>query len=389
MREKYLTKRQKVCYNVDINTKEGEEMAEIKSYKCPCCGAPLKFSEKKQKLSCAQCGNSFDTKTLEQLDEAEQGTSGESKYDWTEYEPREFDAAESEGFASYECPSCGAQITGDKAMGATMCPYCGNATIVEKQFSGSLKPDLVIPFKLDKKAAMAKFEEAAKQAPFLPNEFKDRRRIEKMTGVYVPFWLFGCDCDANIVYDANDVSHWSDRDYEYTKTDYYKIYRSGVIGFENIPVDGSKKAADNYMDALEPFDFSEAVDFNTAYLSGFLADKYDVDAKESVERANKRMKKTTEEEFARTVHHQWVTPIAAVTAFKNTKIRYALIPVWMLNIKYEGAMYKYAINGQTGKTVGEYPICKKKKWKYFFKVFGITLLIIIALYAIIWGWLTR
>ncbi len=354
-------------------------MSEIKNYKCPDCGAPLVFGAKEQSLHCDSCGNDFELETLQQLDDAEKNELNSSRYDWDSYEPRSFDEAETAGMSAYSCPSCGAEITGDNTMGATICPYCGNATIVPKQFEGALKPDYVIPFKIDKKAAVQAFENACKNAPFLPDEFKDRKRIEEMTGVYVPFWMFDCDCNASIRYKAQRTSTWSDSNYVYTKTSFFKLIRSGIVGFANIPVDGSKKADDTYMEALEPFDYGDAVDFNTAYLSGYLADKYDVTAKDSVERANKRVEASVQQVFRDTVSgYTGVVPESSFVNFSGGKIRYSLLPVWMLNIKYNGQNYKYAINGQTGKTVGTYPICKKKRNLYFLKVFGIAAAVGIA-----------
>lgn len=354
-------------------------MNTIQNYKCPNCSAPLVYGAKEQSLHCESCGTDFELETLQQLDDIEKTELNSSKYDWDSYEPRSFGEDEAAGLSSYSCPSCGAEITGDATMGATVCPYCGNSTIVPKQFDGALKPDYVIPFKVDKKAAMQAFENACKKAPFLPDEFKDRKHIEEMAGVYVPFWMFDCDCNASIHYRGKKIHTWSDSNYNYTKTSFYKLIRSGTVGFANIPVDGSKKADDTYMEALEPFDYSDAVDFNTAYLSGYLADKYDVTAQESIERANRRVEASVQQAFRNTVHGY--TGVVAENSFVNFsggKIRYSLLPVWMLNIKYNGQNYQYAINGQTGKTVGNYPVCKKKRNLYFLKVFAIAAAVGIA-----------
>ncbi len=344
-------------------------MDAVQGYKCPCCGAGLVFSGEKQTLHCESCGNDFDTETMEQIFEAEKQTAAQSKFDWEHYEPRSFGEEEAAKLSGYTCPSCGAEITGDDTMGSAVCPYCGNAAIVKDRFEGAQRPDYIIPFKLDKKAAMQAFEEDFKNAPFLPDAFKNKKKIQEMEGVYVPFWMFDCDCNASISYRGEIVSHWSDSKYDYTKTDYYKLFRGGRIGFENIPVDGSKKADNDYTEALEPFDCSAAVNFNPAYLSGFLADRYDVSAEESIERANERVKTSVESEFLKTTDG-YVGVVAENTNinFSNGKIRYSLLPIWMLNIKYMDNMYKFAVNGQTGKVVGVYPIDKKKKWKYFAKV---------------------
>lgn len=346
-------------------------MDTIQSYQCPCCGAPLVFSGQTQNLHCESCENDFSLDTIQQLYHAEEQSQGTSKFDWEHYEPRDFSNDAGVDFSNYSCPSCGAEITGDDTMGSTVCPYCGNATIVKGQFEGTLQPDYLIPFKVEKKAAIAAFEADFKHAPFLPDAFKDKKRIAEMAGVYVPFWMFDCDCDASITYHAQMITHWSDTNYNYTKTDHFKLLRSGSIGFANIPVDGSKKADDAYMEAVEPFRYEDAVQFNPAYLSGYLADKYDVSAEESIDRANERVKNSTESAFVQTTSsYSSVIPEHSNIRFSDGKIRYALLPVWMLNIKYMDTMYRFAINGQTGKVVGEYPVDNGKKWRYFAKVAG-------------------
>ena len=358
-------------------------MDTIQNYKCPCCTAPLVFDAETQNLSCESCGNTYSLETLEQLTDCEQTSAASSKYDWETYMPRNFDNVEDTPLANYNCPSCGAEITGDDTLGSTVCPYCGNSTIVKGQFEGCLRPDYIIPFKVDKQSAINAFESDFKNAPFLPDAFKNKKKIEEMAGVYVPFWMFDCDCDAAVSYHAQRVTAWSDANYNYTKTDYYKLYRKGNIGFANIPVDGSKKADDAYMEAVEPFHYSDAVEFNAAYLSGFLADKYDVSAEESIDRANERVKNSTIAAFNDTTgHYTAVIPDGERVEFENGKIRYALLPVWMLNIKYNNLMYKFAINGQTGKVVGEYPVDKNKKWKYFLKVAGVCYVVAAAI-----GWM--
>lgn len=348
-------------------------MDTIQNYKCPCCAAPLIFDANSQNLFCESCENTFSLETMEQITEGDMASGGTSKYNWEAYTPRNYEDTNEVILANYSCPSCGAEISGDDKIGATVCPYCGNSTIIKGQFEGTLKPDYIIPFKMNKKAAVEAFEADFKNAPFLPDEFKSKNKIDEMSGVYVPFWMFDCDCDAALTYNAKRITRWSDTDYNYIKTDYYKLFRAGSVGFANIPVDASEKADDAYMEAVEPFNYEDAVEFSGAYLSGFLADKYDVSAEESINRANERVKNSTIEAFNDTTGlYASVIPENSRVGFSNGKIRYSLLPVWMLNIKYMDKIYKFAINGQTGKVVGEYPVDKGKKWKYFAKVLGIT-----------------
>ena len=358
-------------------------MDTIQNYKCPCCTAPLVFDAQTQNLICESCDNKFPLETMEQFADGEKGANGASKYDWETYVPRSFENTSDVSLANYSCPSCGAEISGDDTLGSTVCPYCGNSTIVKGQFEGTLRPDYIIPFKVDKKAAVAAFEADFKNAPFLPDEFKSKKKIEEMAGVYVPFWMFDCDCDAEVSYRAERVTAWSDANYNYTKTDFFRLFRKGRISYANIPVDGSKKADDTYMEAVEPFNYSDAAEFNPVYLSGYLADKYDVSAEESIDRANERVRNSTIDAFDDTTgRYTSVIPDGVRVSFENGKVRYSLLPVWMLNIKYCNQMYKFAINGQTGKVVGHYPVDNSKKWKYFWKVAGVAY----AIAAVI-GWL--
>ena len=147
-----------------------------------------------------------------------------------------------------------------------------------------------------------------------------------------------------------------------------------------MPVDGSTKMDDALMESIEPYDFTGAVDFQTAYLAGFLADKYDVDSEQSIERANERIKKSTENAFASTVQsYSTVIPESTSIRLQNGKAKYALYPVWLLNTTWNGKRYTFAMNGQTGKFIGDLPLDKGayKKW-----LFGLTSLIGAAVFAV-------
>ena len=183
--------------------------------------------------------------------------------------------------------------------------------------------------------------------------------IDEIKGIYVPFWLFDAQVAANISYKGERTRTWSDAKYKYIEHNYYRIYRAGYVAFDQVPVDGSKKMADDLMESIEPFNISGAVDFQTAYLAGYLADKYDVTAEQSIERANKRVKHSTEEAFAETVKgYATVTTDNSSVQFHGGKAKYALYPVWLLNTTWNGNKYTFAMNGQTGKFVGDLPVDK-------------------------------
>lgn len=353
-----------------------KRLADLMEYKCPCCTGGIEFNAGLQKLKCPYCETEFDMDTLKSFDD-ELKNEKDDNLNWEKESNDEWVDGETDGLRMYSCKSCGAEIVADETLGASQCPYCDNPIVMKEQFSNDLKPDYVIPFKLDKKAAKEKFKQHLSGKKLLPKVFKSENHIDEIKGVYVPFWLFDTDADANIRYKATKTRRWSDSNYDYKETSYYAVIREGSIGFNTIPVDGSSKMADDLMESIEPFEFKEAVPFQTAYLAGYLADRYDVDADASIGRANERVKKSTEDAFASTVHgFDTVLPEKSSISLTNGKVKYALYPVWILNTTWRDEKFMFAMNGQTGKFVGNLPCDKSVATKYFFKWTAILTVII-------------
>lgn len=330
-------------------------MATLLQYKCPSCGGAIEFDSELQKMKCPYCDTEFDVETLKAYDE-DNTPMPEDDMTWESAAGAEWTEDEASGMRMYVCQSCGGEVVGDEHMAATKCPYCDNPVVVVGNLTGQLKPDFVIPFKLDREAAKAGLRKHLSGKRLLPKEFKAENHIDDVRGVYVPFWLFDTDADARLRWRGTRVRSWSDSNYYYTETRHYSILREGNIAFDRIPVDGSTKMADDLMESLEPFRFSDAVDFQTAYLAGYLADKYDVSAEDSVSRANDRVRESTRDAFAATVHgYATLTPQESSIQLHNGKSSYALYPVWLLNTTYKGEKYTFAMNGQTGKFVGNLP----------------------------------
>lgn len=345
-------------------------MAELLEYKCPCCGGAIEFDSSLQKMKCPYCDTEFEMDTLKAYDEDLKSAAPEEMV-WEKEAGSDWQDGECDNLRSYVCKSCGGEIIGDENTAATSCPYCGNPIVMKGQFSGALRPDYVIPFKRSKEQAKEALKKHFEGKRLLPKVFKDENHIDEIKGIYVPFWLFDADANANIQYKATKLRSWSDSKYIYTETSFYSIHRGGKIGFEHIPVDGSSKMADDLMESLEPFNFSDAVDFQTAYLAGYLADKYDVTAEQSIERANERVKKSTEQSFAATVKgYSSVVTESSNIRLSNGSIKYALYPVWVLTTSWKGKTYLFAMNGQTGKFIGDLPLDKAAYRKWLFGLTG-------------------
>jgi DNA-directed RNA polymerase subunit RPC12/RpoP len=354
---------------------------QVIEYKCPCCGAPLAFDQKSQNLTCGSCGNEFEIDAVKAFNEPEEGADG---FSWEEAEVRELSDSEKNGLQIFTCPSCGGQLLTDDTTAATFCPYCENPAIIPGRVSSGLRPDGVLPFLKTKEDAKNAFAALCQKKPLLPNGYYDQQRLEKISGVYVPFWLYDCAGDFSGRYRATRVKHWSDSTYRYTRTSHYLLARRAKADFSGIPMDGSSKMDDSIMESIEPFDYNSMVEFDTAYLSGFLADRYDVESKSGENRIRQRVEHTMKDLLSPTfLGYTTVIPTHESLHVDHSNAKYVLLPVWMLTSRYNGKTYTFAMNGQTGRITGDLPICPKRSLAWFSGVAAAVALISAAIMLLV------
>lgn len=365
---------------------------QVTNYQCPACTGPLQFDPVSGDLSCGYCGSSFPVAEIEALyadkDAQAAQNMAESQPRWEHSGGEIWDVSglsddwgtEADGMRAYNCPSCGAELICDATTAATACPYCGNPSVVPGQFTGALKPDFVIPFKIKKEDAVAALKRHYDGKPLLPNAFKKANHLQEIKGVYVPFWLFDGQAEGDVSYAATRSRTYRSGDYRITETDHFSVYREGFMGFARIPVDGSSKMPDNYMDSIEPFDYTELTPFSPAYLPGYLADKYDVTAEESCRRADLRAENTVESCLRDTVlGYETVLRRNKHIHLYRGEVKYALLPVWLLTTRWNGQTYLFAVNGQTGKLVGDLPVDKGKRRLRFAAAYALAALVTAAI----------
>lgn len=341
----------------------------LSEQKCPACGAPLRFDPESGKSVCDWCGMSYEipTEADETLNDGE--TTGQE---------------EVEELPIYNCNSCGAEIVTDAISASIQCPYCGNNIVLTEKVSGGLRPDGIIPFKIDKKSLPAAVQSFYKNRKLLPKHFFDESSIEDLCGVYVPFWLYDCKYSGIVSYDGTKVGSVRDGDYIVTTTEHYDVDRAVEMDFTDIPVDGSERLDDALMDSIEPFDMSAAVPFRMSYLSGFFAERFDKDSEEVRSRAENRMYTSAlsiaNANANRDFSYSGMDYRGDTLNASELNAKYLLLPVYTFNVNYGGKQYSFAMNGQTGKVVGEVPTDKKKsllyRWGTFAAFFAALMLII-------------
>lgn len=320
-------------------------MGKVLDNKCPSCGAAIHFKPELGKFKCDYCESEFTAEQLKDMDALKEETSEK----------------ETTNYVNYNCPDCGAEIITDENTAATFCVYCGNTSIIKNRLSGSFAPNKIIPFKIEKSKAIEAFKNLRKGKPLVPKSFTSEANIEKITGVYIPFWLYNISVDGNVTASATRVTSWSRGDTRYTKTDYYRVTRKGNMEYNRVPVDGATRFDNDMMNSIEPFDYSKLIDYNHAYLSGFLAEKYDVDKDTAFSDASLRVINSTKTEIlnsmvgysSKTITSSDINPVI-------NSYEYALLPVWMVNVKYHDKYYLFAMNGESGKFIGNIPLDKGK-----------------------------
>ena len=342
-------------------------MADIMEYKCPACGGAMEFNSAAQKMKCPYCDTEMEVEAFQKLmnsEAAETAEAGEAS-DREAKGDGQWQQGETEHMRVYLCKSCGGEIVADETIGAASCPFCGNQVVMKGQFSGDRRPDYIIPFKLDKKAAKEAYHRHLKGKYFMPSIFKQENHIEEIKGVYVPFWVFDAKTNASATFTGERCRIWTEGSMEYTEHEVYEMNRSGEMDFSHVPVDGSKKMDDVLMESIEPFNFSDAVDFQTAYLAGYLAERYDVDVDSCLGRAKERMKDSAIRSLSGTVQgYQSVRTKESSVQVDCENYSYVLYPVWILNTSWRKKKYTFAMNGQTGRMVGDLPFDKEQFRNY-------------------------
>lgn len=340
-------------------------------YKCPYCGGELVFKPEQQKFGCDYCGSFFEESEIAKMYEevnkmAEENADPNAKTLENENDFPEFDDNNefTEHTKLYTCDSCGAQIIADDTTSASFCYYCHNPVVLAGRLTGQYKPNFVIPFAIPREKAVEKFKAWCRKRWFLPSDFKSKQQLEKMSGVYVPFWLTSCEADAKFSCIGEKKRHWTSGDYNITEISEFAVKRNGVFPFERVPSDGASKIEDALMDAIEPYNYREMRDFSMQYLSGFMAEKYDVSWEQVIARARTRINEGCKQKIHETLQGYSGTKAEQLNInYKNVNREYALMPVWFMTYKHNDKIYSFAMNAQTGKLAGTPPLS-------FGKLFG-------------------
>ncbi len=328
----------------------GENM-NIVDHKCNQCGAPLDFNTNTQTWICKYCKKEYNIENLQ-------------------YNINKFNNTQTNNIDVYECGNCGAKVIGNESTASTKCLYCGNSIIVKKNLDGIYKPDYIITFKRSKEEVIDSLSKSLKSKFFSDKEFGNVKNIKEITRLYVPYWLITCEVMASI----KGLFHYESDNYTKNKI----CYRLGTMHFDRVPADAKRNLNDEFLQGIEPFDYTELIPFEYPYLAGMIAECYDQSEKEIIKgQIKKRIEEAAEDKLSSTIRGKNNFSVNERSTFiKNDKIEYVLVPIWFIKLEYEGIEYEFCINDQNGKIAGKRHINKKKVLMSYFLLSLLSLLMV-------------
>lgn len=394
--------------------------------KCPNCGGGLQFDPASRQYKCEYCLSSFTQETLDELlqqmqekdeakkDELKKEPEGESQQSGSRSDGEngsrpdresgsrpdgesgsrpdrengsrpDGESGTGDGGAAdaviYTCPSCGAEIVTDETTAASFCFYCHNPVILQGRLDGQYQPDLVIPFSIDREKAREIFLEWLKKKRFVPASFYAPEQIEKLTGVYFPYWLYSCQIDGRIDAEATKLRIWNMGNIQYTETSRFQVSRKGLMKIHHVTRNALKKADKQLVEGVMPFETAALTPFSMGFLAGFFAEKRDLNETEFAGEVESEVRSFAEQDLKSSISgYNSVTVKSQVMDIREPQWQYALLPVWTLTYRdrNSGAIYYFACNGQTGKVCGKLPVDAKKLGLFFAEIFFPLLFILLA-----------
>lgn len=344
-------------------------MAEIVSYQCINCRAPLTFDPATGQFACEYCGSSFTKEALEARLGDEVMSDAPHTVTENGAEPSAYgeeDDAYCAQMEEYACPNCGAVVACEGNTVATDCVYCHTPVIHRGKLSGQMRPARIVPFRFNRAKAEEVFLDFATKHRFVPRAFFAKDQLERLQGVYYPFWVTDADAAAGLDARATRVRSWRGGNYRYTETSHFKVIREGEIHFEDLTTSALSEADKRMLEGILPYPSEALEPFAMPYLSGFLTKKRDIEREALRAEVEGRMRTYSRDMLRETIRgYATVTPENAGLSVRRENWEYALMPVWILTYRGKKRNYTYAMNGYTGKIYGELPISHGKLWALF------------------------
>lgn len=357
------------------------QIAAKEKHACPACGAQAEWNPSKQLLVCAFCG-------AESPYEQYKAGGAVAELDLVTM-LREL-PAEQRGWDttrhSVQCQSCKAVMVFDPAKVGKNCEFCGSPALVDyTELQSPIRPQSLLPFKLSQNDVRDRMKRWYAGRWFAPNAFKTKSLVDQLHGLYVPYWTFDaqvhCDWQAEAGHYYYTTESYRDsqgreqtRQVQHTRWE----YAEGAIDhfFDDEPVPATKGVDLALLRQVEPFPTQEVVPYDTAFLSGFVVERYQINLEDAATESLNQMHATLEGLCAQQIPGDTHRNLVITPEYSNQTFKHTLLPIWLLTYTYGAKTFNVIANGYTGEIAGNYP---KSFWKIAFLVVGIIIVVLTIL----------
>ncbi|NCT91004.1 TFIIB-type zinc ribbon-containing protein [Cellulomonas sp. APG4] len=277
---------------------------------------------------------------------------------------------------TFKCTACGAEVVIDTAHSTqARCHWCRNTLSMNQQVPNGAVPDVVLPFRLPKEAAVAKIGEfVSKRTFFAHPTFKAEFNPENVMGVYLPYMVVDVNAHATFVGQGEHKTRSytvkkGDKEQVLFDADVYDVAREFDLHVDDLTVESSSErlersstSANNIINSIMPFDVENAVRYDANYLAGFASERRDSNVDDLAPIAHVQIGDIARNRAARTLGFydrgvRWDHEQVDVVGQRWVA---AYLPVWLYSYHQttsKGSFLHYvAVNARTGETMGSVPI---------------------------------
>lgn len=340
-------------FDSEINQEVNQTLA------CRGCGATLDYAPGTSSLKCTYCGAE---------NPIEQSQESIEEIDYETFISQPLEQGEKVTLHTVRCPGCGAQTTLDEKVTADLCPYCDTRLVVSDGGDQAIvKPRSLVPFAIDKKKGNELFHHWISKLWFAPGDLKQRVAKEAMDGLYVPYWTYDAQTFNQYTgmrgtyyyvtesYTAQENGKTVSKTRQVRKVSWAPCAGSVAVPFDDVLVPATKSLPDKFLGFLPPWNLTQLIPYDDRYLSGFRCEAYGIDVKEGLEQAKGIMKREIENHIRRDIGGDEQRILTSHSKYEQITFKHILLPVWISSYRYNKKVYRFLINGQTGKVKGERP----------------------------------
>ena len=334
--------------NVDAND------SKAKAFRCPNCSADMRYDAGEQKLACDHCGH---VKAIAQ----QEGQQNIVEYNLEGGLAQSAERGLGAETKSSRCQECGATVSFTEAETAKSCDFCGSSQILEQQSNRNLiRPESVVPFKVDRQAASKSFTGWLSKLWFRPSDLKVKAKVTEIGGVYIPYWTFDADVHSDWTAEAGYYYYVTETDdegdeHEVRHTRWEQAWGDRRDNFDDVLVCASKGLPENLSKKLSTFNTKELQPYDPGFLAGWRAEEYAVDLNEGWKQAVSQMESKQHSRCAGDVDGDTHRFLNVANTFSNETFKHVLLPIWISAYRYKEKVYRFLVNGQTGEVAGKAP----------------------------------